>query len=69
VVALNQSFGVLLVCSGNNSMRLEGSFYSPKGQKSRFFFVWKALVAFCPWVHQIVNSVCFPSFSDEVDRC
>jgi hypothetical protein len=30
------------------SMRLGGSFYSPKGQESRFFFVWKTLIVFRP---------------------
>jgi hypothetical protein len=33
-----------------------GSFYSPKGQRSRFFFVWKALVAFYLRAHRTVNS-------------
>jgi hypothetical protein len=32
-----------------------GSFYSPKGQRSSCFFVWKALVAFYPWVQQTVR--------------
>jgi hypothetical protein len=51
MVVLNRSFGVLLVCLGNSSMHLGLSFYSPKGQMSRLIFIWKALVAFCPWVH------------------
>jgi hypothetical protein len=33
----------------------KGSFYSPKGQRSRFFFVWKTLVVFCPWVHRTLR--------------
>jgi hypothetical protein len=32
-----------------------GSFYSPKGQRSRFFFICKDLVALCPWVHRTVR--------------
>jgi hypothetical protein len=48
MVALNRSFGVLLVCLGNSSMHLRGFFYSPKDQGSRLIFIWKALVAFCP---------------------
>jgi hypothetical protein len=30
-----------------------GPFYSPKGPKSRWSSIWKALVAFCPWVHRL----------------
>jgi hypothetical protein len=32
-----------------------GPIYSPKGQRSRCFFVCKALVALCPWVHRTVR--------------
>jgi hypothetical protein len=41
------------------SMRLGRSFYSPKGPRSRLIFIWKALVAFCPWVHRTVQ--CTPN--------
>jgi hypothetical protein len=31
-----------------------GPFYSPKGPRSLWSSIWKALVAFCPWVHRTV---------------
>jgi hypothetical protein len=40
-----------------------GSIYSPKGQRSRCSFIWKALVAFCPWVHRTVR--CTP----DIQQC
>jgi hypothetical protein len=40
---------------------LRGSFYSPKGQKSRLIFISKAVVAFCLRVHQTMNSTRFLS--------
>jgi hypothetical protein len=56
-------------------MRLGGSFYSTKGQRSRFFFVCKALVAFClrcirlSDAHWTVNNTRFPSFLGKADHC
>jgi hypothetical protein len=32
-----------------------GSFYSPKGPNSCWSSIWKALVAFCPWVHRTIR--------------
>jgi hypothetical protein len=32
-----------------------GSLYSPKGPRSRWISIWKALVAFCPQVHRTVR--------------
>jgi hypothetical protein len=32
-----------------------GPFYSPKGLRSRWSSIWKALVAFCPWVHRTIR--------------
>jgi hypothetical protein len=37
------------------SMAPRGFFYSPKGPKSRWSSIWKALIAFCPRVHQTVR--------------
>jgi hypothetical protein len=42
-------FGVLLHAP-------RGPFYSPKGARSRWSSIWKALVAFCQRVHMTVNS-------------
>jgi hypothetical protein len=44
--------GVLLHAS-------RGSFYSPKGPRSRWSSIWKALVSICPWVHRTVR--CTPN--------
>jgi hypothetical protein len=46
-----------------------GPFYGPKAARSRWSSIWKAIVAFCLWAHRTVNSVRFPSFSGEADRC
>jgi hypothetical protein len=32
-----------------------GPFYSPKGPRSRWSSIWKALVAYCLWVHRTVR--------------
>jgi hypothetical protein len=32
-----------------------GPFYSPKGPRSRWRSIWKAMVAFCPRVHRTVH--------------
>jgi hypothetical protein len=32
-----------------------GPFYSPKGPRSCWSSIWKALVALCPWVHRTVR--------------
>jgi hypothetical protein len=34
---------------------LRGSFYSPKGPRSRWSSIWKAMIAFCPRVHRTVR--------------
>jgi hypothetical protein len=36
-----------------------GRFYSPKGPMSPWSSIWKALVAFCSWVHRTVR--CIPN--------
>jgi hypothetical protein len=46
-----------------------GPFYSPKAARNRWSFIWKAIVAFCPWAHRTVNCVWSPSFSGEADHC
>ena len=33
-----------------------GPFYSPKGPRSHWSSIWKALVAFCPRVHRTLHS-------------
>jgi hypothetical protein len=40
---------------GQFSMAPRGSFYSPKGLRSRRSSVWKALVAFCPRAHRTIR--------------
>jgi hypothetical protein len=40
---------------GTSSMLLGGSFYSPKEPRSCWSSIWKALVAFCPWVHRTIR--------------
>jgi hypothetical protein len=32
-----------------------GPFYSPKAARSHWSSIWKAIVAFCPWVHWTVR--------------
>jgi hypothetical protein len=63
VVIEVQSCSVLKRCFGSSSRCLGG----PKGPRSRWSSIWKAMIAFCPWVHRIVrctpdttqSSICF----------
>jgi hypothetical protein len=43
-----------------------GLFYSPKGPRSHWSSIWQALVAFYPWVHQIVR--CTPDSEQYNDK-
>jgi hypothetical protein len=44
-------------------------FYSPKGPRSHWSSIWKAVIAFYPWAHRTVNNVQFLSLYGEADRC
>jgi hypothetical protein len=74
MVTRSQCCRMFKECLGQGSMRL-GVLLYPKGQESCLFFIWKALVAFCPWAHRTIQwtpdneSVWFPSLFGEADRC
>jgi hypothetical protein len=52
-------------CLGNSSIRLEGSFYSPKGQR----ICLEGPGCLLSGVHETMNSMRFLSFPREIDCC
>jgi hypothetical protein len=69
VVAMNRSFGVLLVYLGNCSMRLGGPLIAPRAKGVVSSLFGRPWLASAPWVHRTVgahrtvNIVRFPSLS------
>jgi hypothetical protein len=67
VVVEFRSCSMLFVMVGYYSMASRGSFYSPKGHMSRWFFIWEAISLPCLRVHQTVlctldteqSAICF----------
>jgi hypothetical protein len=52
---VESEFWCALIMLGLCSMVPRGSFYSPKGPRSRWSSIWSDLVAFYPWVHRTIR--------------
>ena len=65
MVAMSRGCRMFKECLGNSSICLEGSFYSPKGQRIRLEGPGCLLSS----AHETMNSMQFLSFPREIDCC